>query len=142
MKAGDHASSLTQGKPGVLHGSFSYVLQNDDGQTRTCTRSRPGSIIRASGPSTATGKTGRVRYENITDAEALDAYNTTARREGILPALELSHALAQAFKEARRLGAGKALVVCLSGRGDKDAYEVARLAGTEADLKCMRAGSA
>ena len=130
LKAGEHAASLTQGKPGVLHGSFSYVLQDDDGQTRTSTRSRPGSIIRASGPSTATGRTsGRVRYENITDAEALDAYHTTARHEGILPALESSHALAQAFKEARRLGPGKVLVVCLSGRGDKDAYEVARLRG-------------
>ena len=72
---------------------------------------------------------GRVRYESITDAEALDAYNATARHEGILPALESSHALAQAFKEAQRLGPGKVVVVCLSGRGDKDAYEVARLRG-------------
>ena len=72
---------------------------------------------------------GRVRYESITDAEALDAYHTTARLEGILPALESSHAVAQALKEAPRLGAGKVLVVCLSGRGDKDAYEVARLRG-------------
>ncbi len=130
MKAGDHASSLTQGKPGVLHGSFSYVLQNDDGQTQDVHSISAGLDYPGVGPEHSYWKDqGRVRYENISDAEALEAYNTTARREGILPALESSHALAQAFKEARRLGPGKALVVCLSGRGDKDAYEVARLRG-------------
>jgi tryptophan synthase beta chain len=130
LRAGDHASSLTQGKPGVLHGSFSYVLQDDDGQTQDVHSISAGLDYPGVGPEHSFWKeTGRVRYENITDAEALDAYHTTARREGILPALESSHALAQSFKEARRLGPGKALVVCLSGRGDKDAYEVARLRG-------------
>ena len=130
MKAGDHASSLTQGRPGVLHGSFSYVLQNEDGQTLDVHSISAGLDYPGVGPEHSYWKDmGRVRYENISDAEALDAYNTTARREGILPALESSHALAQAFKEARRLGPGKTLVVCLSGRGDKDAYEVARLRG-------------
>ena len=130
MKAGDHASSLTQGKPGVLHGSFSYVLQNDDGQTQDVHSIAAGLDYPGVGPEHSYWKDkGRVRYENITDTEALDAYHTTARREGILPALESCHALAQSFKEARRLGPGKALVVCLSGRGDKDAYEVARLRG-------------
>jgi tryptophan synthase beta chain len=130
MKAGDHASSLTQGRPGVLHGSFSYVLQDEDGQTLPVHSISAGLDYPGVGPEHSFWKEqGRVRYENITDAEALDAYNTTARREGILPALESSHALAQAFKEARRLGPAKVLAVCLSGRGDKDAYEVARLRG-------------
>ena len=114
----------------MLHGSFSYVLQDEDGQTQDVHSISAGLDYPGVGPEHSYWKDkGRVRYENITDTEALDAYHTTARREGILPALESSHALAQAFKEARRLGPGKVLVVCLSGRGDKDAYEVARLRG-------------
>jgi tryptophan synthase beta chain len=129
-EAGEHASSLSKGKPGVLHGSLSYVLQDDDGQTQDVHSISAGLDYPGVGPEHSYWKeTGRVRYESVTDAEALDAYHTTARREGILPALESSHALAQALKEAPRLGAGKVLVVCLSGRGDKDAYEVARLRG-------------
>jgi tryptophan synthase beta chain len=128
--SGEHASSLTQGRPGVLHGSFSYVLQDEDGQTDDVHSISAGLDYPGVGPEHSYWKdTGRVRYESVTDAEALDAYNLTARKEGILPALESSHALAQAFKEAARLGAGKILVVCLSGRGDKDAFEVARLRG-------------
>jgi tryptophan synthase beta chain len=130
MKTGEHAASLTQGRPGILHGSFSYVLQDDDGQTSNVHSISAGLDYPGVGPEHSYWKDlGRVRYENITDREALDAYNATARYEGILPALESSHALAQAFKEARRLGPGKVLLVCLSGRGDKDAYEVARLRG-------------
>jgi tryptophan synthase beta chain len=130
LKAGEHAASLTQGRPGVLHGSFSYVLQDDDGQTLDVHSISAGLDYPGVGPEHSYWKdTRRVRYASITDAEALDAYNLTAKREGILPALESSHAVAQALKEARRLGSGKVLVVCLSGRGDKDAYEVARLRG-------------
>ena len=129
-EAGEHASSLTQGRPGVLHGSLSYVLQNDDGQTDLVHSISAGLDYPGVGPEHSYWKdAGRARYESITDAEALEAYHTTARREGILPALESSHALAQAMKEAARLGEGKSVVVCLSGRGDKDAYEVARLDG-------------
>ena len=129
---GHHASSLTQGTPGVLHGSLSYVLQDDDGQTRDVHSISAGLDYPGVGPEHSYWKDlGRVRYEAITDAEALDAYGMTARLEGILPALESSHAIAQALKEAPRLGAGKAIVVCLSGRGDKDAYEIARLRGAE-----------
>ena len=130
LKAGDHAASLTQGRPGILHGSFSYVLQDDDGQTSDVHSISAGLDYPGVGPEHSYWKDlGRVRYEYITDREALEAYNATARYEGILPALESSHAMAQAFKEARRLGPGKVLIVCLSGRGDKDAYEVARLRG-------------
>ncbi len=131
QKPGEHAASLSQGQPG--HPSRKLQLRPAGRRRpdrRTSTRSPPASTIPASAPSTAYWKEiGRARYESITDAEALDAYNLTARHEGILPALESSHALAQAFKEAARLGPGKILVVCLSGRGDKDAYEVARLRG-------------
>jgi tryptophan synthase beta chain len=130
LKPGEHASSLTQGRPGVLHGSFSYVLQDEDGQTQSVHSISAGLDYPGVGPEHSYWKEkGRVRYENITDNEALEAYQTTARHEGILPALESAHALAQALKEARRLGRDKVLVVCLSGRGDKDAYEVARLRG-------------
>jgi tryptophan synthase beta chain len=128
--AGEHAASLSKGRPGVLHGSLSYVLQNDDGQTDDVHSISAGLDYPGVGPEHSYWKdSGRVRYESITDAEALDAYHTTARSEGILPALESSHAVAQALKEAPRLGVGKALIICLSGRGDKDAYEVARLRG-------------
>ena len=129
-KAGGHASSLTQGRPGVLHGSFSYVLQDEDGQTENVHSISAGLDYPGVGPEHSYWKdTHRVRYEAVTDKEALEAYYTLARREGILPALETSHAVAQAMKEASRLGKGKILVICLSGRGDKDAYEIARLRG-------------
>lgn len=129
-EAGEHASSLTQGRPGVLHGSLSYVLQDDDGQTLSVHSISAGLDYPGVGPEHSYWKdTGRVRYESITDAEALEAYQTLAKREGILPALESSHAVAQALKEAPRLGPDAILVVCLSGRGDKDAFEVARLRG-------------
>ena len=127
---GDHAASLSMGRPGVLHGSFSYVLQDEDGQTDDVHSISAGLDYPGVGPEHSFWKeAGRVRYENITDAEALDAYHALARCEGILPALESSHAVAQALKEAPRLGPGKVLVICLSGRGDKDAYEIARLRG-------------
>jgi tryptophan synthase beta chain len=129
-RAGDHAASLSKGRPGVLHGSFSYVLQDDDGQTNDVHSISAGLDYPGVGPEHSFWKDiGRVRYESITDTEALEAYHTTARLEGILPALESSHAVAQALKEAPRLGPGRVLVICLSGRGDKDAYEVARLRG-------------
>jgi tryptophan synthase beta chain len=128
--AGDHAASLSQGRPGVLHGSLSYVLQDDEGQTQDVHSISAGLDYPGVGPEHSYWKDcGRVRYERITDAEALDGYNILARLEGILPALESSHAVAQAMKEAPQRPADSAIVVCLSGRGDKDAYEVARLRG-------------
>jgi tryptophan synthase beta chain len=134
LTLGDHAASLSLGRPGVLHGSFSYVLQDEDGQTENVHSISAGLDYPGVGPEHSYWKdTGRARYENITDQEALDAYHLLARQEGILPALESSHAVAQALKEAPRFGAGKVLVVCLSGRGDKDAYEIARLRGEAMD---------
>ncbi len=128
--AGEHASSLTQGRPGVLHGSFSYVLQDVDGQTSDVHSISAGLDYPGVGPEHSFWKAiGRARYESVTDAEALAAYNLLARREGILPALESSHAVAQGCKEAAGRDADEVVVVCLSGRGDKDAYEIARLRG-------------
>ncbi len=127
---GDHAASLTQGRPGVLHGSLSYVIQDEDGQTGDVHSISAGLDYPGVGPEHSHWKeTGRVRYASVTDAEALAAYQTLAKLEGILPALESSHAIAQAIKEAPALGPDALLIVCLSGRGDKDAYEVARLRG-------------
>jgi tryptophan synthase beta chain len=128
--AGEHAASLSKGRPGVLHGSFSYVLQDDDGQTQDVHSISAGLDYPGVGPEHSFWKdSGRVRYESITDTEALDAYHTLAKLEGILPALESSHAVAQAMKEAAGHAEDAVIVVCLSGRGDKDAYEVARLRG-------------
>jgi len=128
--SGDHASSLTQGQPGVLHGSFSYVLQDEDGQTDDVHSISAGLDYPGVGPEHSYWKdSGRVRYESVTDDEALAAYDASAKLQGILPALETSHAVAQAFKEAAKLRSGKNIVICMSGRGDKDAFEVARLRG-------------
>jgi tryptophan synthase beta chain len=105
-------------------------LQDEDGQTSNVHSISAGLDYPGVGPEHSFWKEiGRARYESITDGEALEAYHSTARHEGILPALESSHAIAQALKESARLAPGKIVVVCLSGRGDKDAYEVARLRG-------------
>lgn len=129
-KPGDHAASLSYGSPGILHGSLSYVLQDNDGQTSDVHSVSAGLDYPGVGPEHAYWHdTGRVEYTSVTDEEALDAFDTVARREGILPALETSHALAWAVHEAARRPADELLVVCLSGRGDKDAAEIARLRG-------------
>lgn len=127
---GDHAATLSFGRPGVLHGSYSYVLQDDDGQTATVHSISAGLDYPGVGPEHSYWKeTGRVTYTNVTDQQALDAFQALARLEGILPALESSHALAKAMELARSLPPEKVIVVCLSGRGDKDTEEVARLLG-------------
>lgn len=131
-KPGDHASTLTYGKPGILHGSYSYVLQDDDGQTSDVHSISAGLDYPGVGPEHSYWKaTGRVNYVNILDNEALSAFSTMARTEGILPAIETSHAIAYALKSAARRSPNDVIVVCLSGRGDKDVNEVARLTGQE-----------
>ena len=127
---GDHASPLSYGSPGVLHGSFSYVMQDEDGQTCDVHSVSAGLDYPGVGPEHSYWKdTGRVRYSSCRDDEALAAFDKLARTEGILPALESSHAVAHALKLAAKLPRDAVVVVCLSGRGDKDAYEVARLRG-------------
>jgi tryptophan synthase beta chain len=125
---GQHAATLSSGKHGVLHGSLSYVLQDDDGQTADVHSVSAGLDYPGVGPEHAYWKdNGRAKYVSITDAEALSAFQELAQLEGILPALETAHALAHVAKLAPTLGRDKIIVVCLSGRGDKDCQEVARL---------------
>ncbi|HEY8747760.1 MAG TPA: tryptophan synthase subunit beta [Tepidisphaeraceae bacterium] len=125
---GQHAASLSSGKPGVLHGSLSYVLQDEDGQTADVHSVSAGLDYPGVGPEHAYWKdSGRVEYVSITDAEALDAFQLLARQEGILPALESAHAIAHVAKIAPKLKKDQIVLINLSGRGDKDCQEVARL---------------
>jgi tryptophan synthase beta chain len=125
---GRHASSLTFGKPGILHGSFSYVLQDEDGQTDDVHSASAGLDYPGVGPEHSHWKsTGRVEYRSCRDNEALAAFDLVARNEGILPALETSHALAKGMEVAKERGKDEIVVICLSGRGDKDAGEIQRL---------------
>lgn len=127
---GQHASTLSYGVKGVLHGSYSYVLQDAEGQTSDVHSVSAGLDYPGVGPEHSYWKdTGRVRYTPITDDQALAAFSQLARTEGILPALESSHAIAQAMISAKARRPDEAVVVCLSGRGDKDVYEVARVLG-------------
>jgi tryptophan synthase beta chain len=129
---GDHASTLSYGAKGVLHGSYSYVLQNADGQTMDVHSISAGLDYPGVGPEHSYWKdAGRVNYTAIRDDEALEAFQTLATKEGILPAIESSHAIAYALKAAKTRPKDQAIVVCLSGRGDKDVYEVARLTGQD-----------
>jgi tryptophan synthase beta chain len=125
---GEHAAPLSYGDPGILHGSYSYVMQDEDGQTCDVHSMSAGLDYPGVGPEHSYWKaTGRVRYVHCRDDEAMTAFDVTAGSEGILPALESSHAVAKAMQEAKQRPASEAVVVCLSGRGDKDANEIARL---------------
>jgi tryptophan synthase beta chain len=130
QSAGGHAATLSHGSPGVLHGTFSYVLQDDDGQTSDVHSVSAGLDYPGVGPEHSHWKdTGRVRYTSVGDTEALDGFRACARLEGILPALETAHAVVEAMREAARRKPDEVVVVCFSGRGDKDCEEVARLEG-------------
>ncbi|HZZ73722.1 MAG TPA: tryptophan synthase subunit beta, partial [Pirellulales bacterium] len=125
-----HAAPLSYGEPGVLHGSYSYVMQDEDGQTSDVHSISAGLDYPGVGPEHAYWKAaGRVSYTYCRDDAALKAFDALARLEGILPALESSHAVAQAMQLAAARPASETVVVCLSGRGDKDAHEIARLKG-------------
>jgi tryptophan synthase beta chain len=125
-----HAATLAKGRPGVLHGMHTIVLQDDDGQTLPVHSVSAGLDYPGVGPEHAYWhSTGRVEYVAATDAEALDAFELLSRTEGIIPALEPAHALAHAVKVARELPPDRLVVINLSGRGDKDCVEVARLRG-------------
>ena len=122
-----HSASLAKGAPGVLHGSLSYLLQDAAGQVQEAHSVSAGLDYPGVGPEHAYLKDrGLARYESVTDGQALEAFRTLARLEGIIPALEPAHALAQVVREADRWR-GRTVLVCLSGRGDKDVAEVARL---------------
>jgi tryptophan synthase beta chain len=133
LDSGEHGASLTGGRPGILHGNLSYVLQNEEGQIREAHSISAGLDYPSVGPEHAYLKDeGLVEYVGATDEEALDAFVLLSRLEGIIPALETSHAIHYAEKVARELGPGKNLVVNLSGRGDKDIGVVADALGIDA----------
>lgn len=116
-----HAASLTKGKPGVLHGALMYLLQDQDGQIQEAHSISAGLDYPGVGPEHSYLKDiGRANYHSITDKEALDAFQLLSRLEGIIPALESSHAVAFAVKLAAEMDKSQNIVICLSGRGDKD----------------------
>lgn len=130
MGSGKHAASLQAGRPGVLHGNRTYLLQDENGQIIETHSISAGLDYPGVGPEHAYLKdSGRAEYVGITDAEALQAFHDCCRLEGIIPALESSHALAYAAKLAPTLAADQILLVNLSGRGDKDMHTVAEMSG-------------
>ncbi len=127
-----HAASLTAGRPGVLHGNRTYLLQDDDGQIAEAHSISAGLDYPGIGPEHAwLNDTGRVNYVSITDAEALDAFQLCAKLEGIIPALEPAHALAYVAKLAPQQSSDHILLMNLCGRGDKDIFTVADALGVE-----------
>jgi len=130
LKIGDHAASLTYGTPGVLHGFFSYMLQNEKGEPEPVYSIASGLDYPGSGPEHCMLKdTGRVRYTTASDDDCLDAFFKLSRKEGIIPALESAHALAFALRFAQE-NPHKSILVNLSGRGDKDIDFVVKHYGT------------
>jgi tryptophan synthase beta chain len=130
IETGRHAASLTAGHPGVLHGNRTYLLQDENGQIIETHSISAGLDYPGVGPEHAWLKdSGRAEYVTITDSEALEAFHKLCRLEGIIPALESSHAVAYAAKLAPSLSKDKILLVNLSGRGDKDMHTVAEKSG-------------
>ncbi|MBA3771734.1 MAG: tryptophan synthase subunit beta [Ramlibacter sp.] len=132
LESGKHSASLQRGSPGVLHGNRTYVLQDDNGQITETHSISAGLDYPGVGPEHAWLKDiGRAEYVGITDKEALRAFHYLCRTEGIIPALESSHAIAYAMKLAATMKADQTILVNLSGRGDKDIGTVADLAGVD-----------
>jgi tryptophan synthase beta chain len=125
-----HAATLSHGQPGVLHGTYSYVLQAEDGQTAPVHSVSAGLDYPGVGPEHSYWKDSqRVRYTSANDSDALRAFHLCARLEGILPALETAHAVVEAMRQASLRDHKEVVIICFSGRGDKDCFEVARLEG-------------
>jgi len=121
LRSGRHAATLTLGKPGVLHGSKSYVLQDESGQVRLAHSISAGLDYPGVGPEHSFLKdSGRVHYETVTDKEAVEAFQLVTEHEGIIPALESAHAVAGAMRISRTLPSEQSVIINLSGRGDKD----------------------
>ena len=130
IDTGRHAAPLCAGSPGILHGNLTYLLQDQHGQITHAHSISAGLDYPGVGPEHSWMKdTGRAEYVSITDAEALEGFNMLTREEGIMPALESSHAIAYLTKLAPGLSKEKTIVVCLSGRGDKDIHTVADAMG-------------
>ncbi|HXW43718.1 MAG TPA: tryptophan synthase subunit beta [Streptosporangiaceae bacterium] len=136
VETGQHAATLVAGSEGVLHGMRTFVLQDDDGQTRQTHSISAGLDYPGVGPEHAwLQETGRASYRAITDAEAMHAFSVLCRTEGIIPAIESAHALAGALQVGRELGQDAVLLVNLSGRGDKDVDIAARWFGHLGDAR-------
>jgi tryptophan synthase beta chain len=132
LESGKHSASLQKGSPGVLHGNRTYVLQDDNGQVTETHSVSAGLDYPGVGPEHAFLKDiGRAEYVGITDTEALEAFHYLCRTEGIIPALESSHAVAYAMKLAKTMKREQSILVNLSGRGDKDIGNVADLSGVD-----------
>ncbi len=130
VETGEHAASLTGGKPGVLHGNRTYLLQNDDGQITEAHSISAGLDYPGIGPEHSwLHDQGRVNYVSVTDTEALEAFQALSKLEGIIPALEPSHAFAHVMKMAPNLPKDHIIVMNLCGRGDKDIFTVAEKLG-------------
>jgi tryptophan synthase beta chain len=126
----EHCASLTAGSPGVLHGNRTYLLQNDDGQIKEGHSISAGLDYPGIGPEHSWLKdSGRVEYVPIMDDEALEAFQLLTKLEGIIPALEPAHALAEVIKRAPKMGKDKTIVMNLCGRGDKDIFTVGKILG-------------
>jgi len=135
IESGMHAATLVAGSEGVLHGAFSFVLQDKHGQIRTTHSISAGLDYPGVGPEHAYLKAvGRAKYVAVTDEEALNAFKLLAETEGILPALEPAHAIAYLTKLSRSLKGDEVIIVCLSGRGDKDVEVVMRALGMDAEF--------
>ncbi|RMH16519.1 MAG: tryptophan synthase subunit beta [Gammaproteobacteria bacterium] len=132
LESGRHAAPLCAGRPGILHGNRTYLMEDDDGQIIHTHSISAGLDYPGVGPEHAWLKDiGRVKYDAVTDQEALQAFHTLTRTEGIMPALESSHALAYAMKLAPTMRSSEQMIVNLSGRGDKDVHTVAAVEGIE-----------
>ena len=130
IETGRHASTITGGSVGVLHGTRTYVLQDDSGQTVESHSISAGLDYPGVGPEHAIlNDTGRAEYRSITDAEAMEAFSILSKTEGIIPAIESAHALAGAMKIGKELGPDATLLINLSGRGDKDVHTAAQYFG-------------
>lgn len=132
LETGEHAAAIAGGKPGVLHGNRTYLLQDDDGQITEAHSISAGLDYPGIGPEHAwLSESGRVSYVSATDQEALDAFQLCARLEGILPALEPSHALAHVIRMAPDLPKDHLIIMNMCGRGDKDIFTIADALGVE-----------
>ena len=132
VKTNDHAATMTKGEFGVLHGSASYLLQTKDGQIKLPHSVSAGLDYPGVGPEHSYLKSaGRVEYVSATDEEAIQSFQWLSEKEGILPALESSHALAFLKQRDNNIQDGENVIVCLSGRGDKDVHTVADYLGKE-----------
>jgi len=142
LGAGQHAAPLSLGTPGVLHGSYSYVLQTADGQTADVHSCSAGLDYPGVGPEHSYWRdAGRVNYCAVSDAEALEAFQLLARLEGIIPALETAHAVHAAVHAAKSMRADQIVVINVSGRGDKDVTEAIRLLSTSDDPSMHRSAN-